>query len=126
MLPIPVSVAGIATGIALVVGASSGFYAGSEWQLGRAAKKEVATLTQTITDANTAIERLQKQTEDELKNRKTLTAIVIPNTETVIRETLQPIYTDCRITANSVRALNSTVDETNAAIERAGVLQTGN
>lgn len=126
MLPIPVTIAASAVAIALVVGAGSGFYAGSEWQLGRAAQEKAATLTQTLTDANTAIERLQKQTEDELKNRKTLTAIVIPNTETVIRETLQPIYTDCRITANSVRALNSTVDETNAAIERAGILSTGN
>ena len=126
MLPIPVTWAVLGVFAATLVGAGSGFYAGSEWESGKIAKEKVAMLTQTITDANTAIERLQKQTLEEVANRKKLSASIIPNTETVIRETLQPIYTDCRITTNSVRALNSTIDETNAAIERAGVLSPTN
>lgn len=124
MLPIPVTWAAIGVAVALAVGASSGFYVGSEWESGKAAKQQVAALTDTITNANTAIQQLKKQTEDEVANRKKLTASIIPNTETVIRETLQPIYTDCRITANSLRALNSTADSINSAIERAGAVPT--
>ena len=74
MLPIPVTWAAIGVATALAVGAGSGFYAGSEWESGKIAKQQVTTLTDTIANANTAIERLKKQTEEEAANRKKLIA----------------------------------------------------
>lgn len=120
MLPLAIT-------IPLVVGlasAAGGFYVGHEFATGNIAKDKVHALEEQLSRAEQAAERLAKQTEKEVAVRAKLSTVTSTNTETIIRETLQPTYTDCRITPDSMRAFTSTIDEINRAISGAGTVRT--
>ena len=109
---------------AFVGGIFVGGYVAYKYVDGNYARAEVQQLATTINDANTAIEKMVKQTREDAAARSKLSSVIIPAKETVIRETLQPIYTTCVITPDSVRNFNDQIRAINSAISGAGTLPT--
>lgn len=107
---------------AFVGGIFVGGYVSWKWVEGSYARAEVKQLAATINDANTAVEKMVKQTRDDAAARSKLSSVIIPAKETVIRETLQPIYTTCVITPDSVRNFNDQIRAINSTISGAGEL----
>lgn len=107
---------------AFVGGIFVGGYVAWKWVEGSYARAEVRQLATTINDANTAIEKMVKQTREDAAARSKLSSVIIPAKETVIRETLQPIYTTCVITPDSMRNFNDQIRAINSAISGAGEL----
>jgi len=107
---------------AFVGGIFVGGYVAYKYVDGNYARAEVRQLATTINDANTAIEKMVKQTREDAAARSKLSSVIIPAKEMVIRETLQPIYTTCVITPDSVRNFNDQIRAINSAISGAGEL----
>lgn len=100
-----------------------GTYLGSEYREGKQAQEQVQVLENSIRKANENVQILVKQTESEAKRRKEFDEKTSVITERIIRETLQPIYTTCRITDDSLLDINSAISETNSAIKGSGSLR---
>ena len=116
----------IASAVSLAAGTAGGLYVGVKWESGKHARQEIKDLATIINTAAEDVKKLTEQTKKEAVLRSQLQAAIIPQKETVIRETLQPVYTTCFITDDSLRALNSQAAAINSAIKGIGAVSSSN